>query len=172
MRKSFEHADEVGQYKIPAHHPVANLRRSRWGIWTGSMFSVAGVVALITLTGTGGATADVPLSLQVGAQAATTTVAPTTPATTMPSTTLPTTTLPSTTVAPTTIAPTTVAPTVPPTTVPSTTAPSTTVVSRPTTTVTTPLSIVVPKSKVSEGGIGGSDDSQRRTGSSSASTDN
>ena len=90
MKSRLEHDTSSAPYRIPAHHPVASARRSRWGIWLGSLSAAAGVVALITLTGAGGATADVPQSLQVGSQAAATTV-PTTPPTTVAPTTVPTT---------------------------------------------------------------------------------
>ena len=149
--------DQVGNYRIPTHYAPAKARRARWGIGAASISGVAAVVALIILTGTGGATADVPMSLQVGAQAATTSTWPdhstTTVRTTTAHRTVATTTTPTTIVAPTTTAPTTM----PPTT---------------TTTTPTQISIVVPKSKVSEGDSGKSDDSGRHDDSSAQGVDN
>ena len=157
--------DQVGNYRIPTHYAPAKARRARWGIGAASISGVAAVVALIILTGTGGATADVPMSLQVGAQAATTstwpdhsttTVRTTTAHRTVATTTTPTT--PTTIVAPTTTAPTTM--------------PSTTIAPTTTTTTPTQISIVVPKSKVSEGDSGKSDDSGRHDDSSAQGVDN
>lgn len=137
MKSPFGHANApTGDYLIPPHRPLRGVRRSRWGLWTSSLLGVAGAVALITLTGTSGATADVPQSLQVGSQAAPTTV----PTSTVPTTTVPTTTVPTTSVSTTSSLTTTV--------------PSTT-----TTAPATALTIVRPKSQVTEDdGSGGTDD--------------
>ncbi len=185
-----QHDQDTETYRMPVHRRVARVRRSWWAVVAASLLGVAGAVALIIVAGTGGATADVPAALQVGAQAAPSTVA------TVPSTVA---TAPSTgvTTPPTTLAPTTVAApagggsTDVPTTEPATTAPSTTSTppsttsstttsapfdttttptttttsATPTTTVSAPLTIVIPKSKVTEGsdGSAGSDDGSRTT---------
>src|ERR1019366_2197412 len=91
MKSPFGHDNApMGNDLIPPHRPMRGVRRSRWGLWTSSLLGVAGAVALITLTGTSGATADVPPALQVGSQASPTTV----PTTTVPTSSTSTTTVP------------------------------------------------------------------------------
>ncbi|MDH2903363.1 MAG: hypothetical protein PXZ08_05360 [Actinomycetota bacterium] len=185
---------QSGGYRVPAHQRAARARRSRWGVGVASLVGLAGALALITMSGgIGGATPDVPAALQVGVQASTTSLAPSTrqltthqgsthqgsthqvtthPAhhTTTPSTprrpaTTSTTLAPRATAVPgggstssstatptTTVAPTTVRPT------------STT--TTPTRASTSPLTIVIPKSKVTVG----SDSSDDWNGSSPSTT--
>lgn len=171
---AFESPSELGSggYRIPPHHRGAKSRRTHWGLWTASLSGVAGVVALLTLSsGIGGATPDVPTALQVGSQASTTSTPPV--AHVAPTTTAPTTSVPGASTTPSTPPPTTVAPT---TTAPPTTVAPTTSLPRTSTTLSTvpptsPVTIVIPKSKVTEG-TGGSDDSSNSSRSTTKQTDN
>ena len=176
------HDQDAETYRMPAHHRVARVRHSWWGVVATSLLGVSGAIALIVVAGAGGATADVPSALQVGAQAApsisvtTPSVVATTPTTPTKTTATTATTATTTTAVPTTTAtitspaggPSAGAPTTHPstTTTPARTSPSTTSTTTPTTTPTTvsaPVTIVIPKSKVTEGSgaAAGSDDGSK-----------
>ena len=162
-----QHDQDTETYRMPVHRRVARVRRSWWSVVAVSLLGVAGAVALIIVAGTGGATADVPAALQVGAQATPSTVATTPSTVATPSTGV---TTPPTTLVPTTVAaPAGGGSTGVPTTGPKNTAPSTTTTvttkTTPTPPLSSPLTIVIPKSKVTEGSdvSAGSDDGSRTT---------
>ncbi|MBW4029689.1 MAG: hypothetical protein HIU57_03300 [Acidobacteria bacterium] len=181
------HDDDAATYRMPVHHRVARVRRSWWAVAAASLLGVAGAVALMVVAGTGGATADVPSSLQVGSQAAPVTVVTAAPRAHPTRVTPSTSPVAASTTTPTTARPITAPPRTP-TTRPATTttersrpATTTTEWSRPATTTTerspsttatsAPLTIVIPQSKVTDGadGASGSGDG---SGSSSKVGDN
>ena len=140
---------------IHQHRP-RRAASPRAGVWALSLLASGVALALISLFGIRGATADVPAAVQIGSAGGarvTTTLAPTT---TTPTTTTPTTS--STTSPVTTTAPVTTSTAVAQTT--------TTVRQPPVTTTTapvTPLTIVTPRPKVTDDGSGdGSDDSSTK----------
>lgn len=135
---------------IHQHRP-RRAASPRAGVWALSLLASGVALALISLFGIRGATADVPAAVQIGSAGGarvTTTLAPTTTTPTTSSTTASvTTTAPVTTS--TAVAQTTTTVRLPPVT--TTTAP------------VTPLTIVTPRPKVTDDGSGdGSDDSSTK----------